>query len=143
MEIENTESRIRWIILAIAIIVMGAYFIFLVNLNFIKLLIILISFALAIVFVFGKIFNGYTWKIPCVSIGLELIRHLYTTIRLYYSLNYQTEPIYHTSFLQALQYTYGGDNGIFFVWIEIPFILLTILITIAFYLFSRINVNKK
>lgn len=108
------------------------------NLIPVQIWLIEIVFLIAIVVVLAKKFKSFKWKIPIIVIVLDLIYHLYSSIHLYYLLN-PIEPIYHTTFFKSFQYTFGGDNGMVVMWIEIPFVILTILFTIGFYIFGRIK----
>ena len=108
-------------------------------LNFISFWLLGLGLSLANVIVLRRIIK--LWKIPVVVIGMDLIYHLYSAIRLYYDLNSQTEPIYHTPFIQALQYSVGCDNALAIIWVEVPFVILTILITIGFIIYDKIKIE--
>ena len=98
---------------------------------------VFLSFAIA--FILSRTFKF--WKGPIVIIALDLIYHLYSAIQLYFSHNSITEPIYHTPYLQALQYTFGGDNRMTFIFAEIPFVVLTISFTLGIYILNKIKIE--
>lgn len=135
MNIEKSQI-VTWITLAIITIGLYYWISFYFNLNIIQYWIIGIVLSFMIVFILRKIKK--LWKIPIFIMGLDLIYHLCSAIRLYSLLN-PPESIFHTPFLSALQSTYAGDSRIVFILFEIPFVMLTTFITIGFYLFYKVK----
>lgn len=114
MDFENKKIRVLlWIISAVIIIVVTYYWIsfkFYINLTLFWLMGIALSFM--IVFVLHKILK--LWQIPIVTIIFD--------------------QIYHS------QYTSSGDGGMMaYYFVEIPFVLVTILFTMGFYIFSKVK----
>lgn len=137
MDFKNGRTRIVVWIISIVIILVGTYCwtSFKLNLNFVLFWLIGIILSFAIVFVLQKVVK--LWKVPIIIIGLSLIYHLYSAISLYSFFNDSSISL--KSFLSSLKYTYGGELRMVFVLTEIPFIILTILYTIGFYIFGRIK----
>jgi len=114
MDFENKRLRILLWIISVVIIIIGTYYwiSFQLYLNLMQFWLMGIALSFIVVYVLHKVLK--LWQIPIVTIGLDLIYHS--------------------------QYTSSGDGGMMaYYLVEIPFVILTIVFTIGFFIFSKVK----